>query len=75
MSTRSRTSFRFAHGFAFTKRKPVFGAIEPVRRLKPVTVVTLSMAEFAIVISSTFLSTSSVRSSDAASGSWQLTMK
>ena len=75
MSARSLTSLRSCQGLSFTKRNPVFGASEPVRRLNPVTVVALSTAGLAWRILSTFWSVASVRSSDAASGSWQLTMK
>ena len=75
MSIRCLMLLRSSQGFAWTKATPVFDAFVLVRMLKPEAAATLLTAGLAARIFSTFLSTASVRSFEAASGSWMLTKK
>ena len=67
--------FRFDQGDSRGKREATFGPLTPEMKLRPPIATTVSTPSVSSSIFSIWRTTASVRSSDAASGSWTATSR
>ncbi len=71
----SSADFRFDQGVSRGKREATFGPLTPVMKLRPPMATTVSTPGVSSRIFSISRTTASVRSTEAASGSWTLTRR